>query len=324
VTVDDALAWTSRLVSSGFLPGAVIGVADPAGPIATWAGGSIAGRDVTSDDVFPLFSVTKPIVALAALREVAGGALALDTPLADAVPEVTGRHPVPLRLHHLLEHTSGISEPPLDSPDGLDRSLRTAGSLFDAGTRVSYSSLAFHGVAELIAHATRRPAEDAVRAVVTDAGAPGLSFDPVGSPHTIPDIPEGGIDYDRFLALRHPGAGMFGRIGDLLALGSALLRDDGAVLAPAALARSLVSRTSRLPQSPAPPPGLEQRRALGWVTLHGEPGTPLEVAYGHSGWAGAEFWVLPHAGLAVALLTTKADAERNGLSRTELLDALVR
>lgn len=323
MTISHATEWARDLLASGILPGLALGVATADGPVHGWAGGAIDGREVGLDDVFPLFSVTKPVVALAALREVEAGRLALDTPLTEAVPDLSGRHPVPLRLHHLLEHTSGFVEPPLDAPDGLAASLRSAGSAFAAGTRVSYSSLAFQGVAELIAHATDGPYERAVSAVARDAGADGLSFDRVIGAHAVADIPPGDIDQDRFFTLRHPGAGMFGRMSDLLALGSALLRDDGTVLGSDALARSLVSRTSGLPHDPGPV-GLEQRRALGWITLHGAPGSPLEFVYGHSGWAGAELWVLPRAGLTVALLTAKAHAERNGLNRTALLEALVR
>ena len=39
---------------------------------------------------------------------------------------------------------------------------------------------------------------------------------------------------------------------------------------------------------------------------------------------GAELWVLPHAGLTIALLTTKAHSERSGLDRSALLEALAR
>src|SRR3546814_8660470 len=54
--------------------------------------------------------------------------------------------------------------------------------------------------------------------------------------------------------LRHPGAGLMGRAEDLLAIGSALLRDDGAIVRPRTLAmmrRPLTGEIPRLEPYPA-------------------------------------------------------------------------
>uniref|UniRef100_UPI001358186E serine hydrolase domain-containing protein n=1 Tax=Agromyces humi TaxID=1766800 RepID=UPI001358186E len=122
---DHAFDWTRRHVDDGPMPNAVLGVATADGIVALDAFG---GASV--DDHYALFSITKPLVGLAALRLVEEGRLTPDTPLATAVPEFgAGRDDV-VRLRHLVSHTSGIVEPDLQTPAGLRPSLLAPGRDF--------------------------------------------------------------------------------------------------------------------------------------------------------------------------------------------------
>ena len=72
-----------------------------------------AGRAMRREAIFRLASVTKPIVAAAALRMVAGGRLRLDDPVTRFLPYFTPRSPdgsvAPITIHQLLTHTSGLT-----------------------------------------------------------------------------------------------------------------------------------------------------------------------------------------------------------------------
>jgi CubicO group peptidase (beta-lactamase class C family) len=234
---DHAFDWARRHVEHGPLPTAVLGVATDAGTVALDAFGSKGGRAASVDDHYPLFSVTKPIVGLAALRLIEAGRLTAETPLSAAIPEFGPDRDDVVRLRHLVSHTSGIIEPPLDTPGGLRPSLLAPGRDFAAGTVSRYSTIAFEGIAALIEHASGAPWERAVASVGERADATGLTFEADASSHAPVDAAGQGLDYARFAALRHPGAGLFGRAADLLAIGSALLRNDGSLIAPVTLRR---------------------------------------------------------------------------------------
>jgi len=82
-----------------------------------------AGKPVDLDTIFRLASVTKPIVAAAALRLIDLGQLALDDPVTKYLPFFTpkapdGTTPV-IRIRHLLTHTSGLSYETV--PDDVSR-----------------------------------------------------------------------------------------------------------------------------------------------------------------------------------------------------------
>jgi CubicO group peptidase (beta-lactamase class C family) len=82
-----------------------------------------AGKPVREDTIFRLASVTKPIVAAAALRLIDLGLLALDDPVTKYLPFFTpkapdGSTPV-IRIRHLLTHTSGLSYEAV--PDDVSR-----------------------------------------------------------------------------------------------------------------------------------------------------------------------------------------------------------
>ncbi len=150
-----------------------------------------AGTPMRDDALFRLSSVTKPVVAAAAMRLVAAGRIALDEPVARALPgfrpTLTDGTPAVITLRHLLSHTAGLGyrflEADGDGPyaragvsDGMDRSglslaenLRRIASVplqFAPGTSWGYS-LSMDVVGALIEAVDGRPLADAVAALVT-------------------------------------------------------------------------------------------------------------------------------------------------------------
>lgn len=150
-----------------------------------------AGTPMREDALFRLSSVTKPVVAAAAMRLVAAGRITLDEPVARWLPEfrptLTDGTPAVITLRHLLSHTAGLGyrflEADGDGPyaragvsDGMDRAglslaenLRRIASVplqFAPGTSWGYS-LALDVVGALIEAVDGRPLADAVAERVT-------------------------------------------------------------------------------------------------------------------------------------------------------------
>jgi CubicO group peptidase (beta-lactamase class C family) len=314
---DHAFDWARRHVAAGRLPTAVLGVATAEGVVALDAFGA-----ASVDDHYPLFSITKPIVGLAALRLVEEGRLTPETPLTRAIPAFgAGRDDV-VRLRHLASHTSGIVEPPLDTPRGLRPSLLAPGRDFAAGTASRYSTIAFEGIAALIEDASGAPWERSVAAVGERADATGLTFDDV-SPHAPVDAAEQGLDWPRLASLRHPGAGLFGRARDLLAIGAALLRDDGSLVSPLTAAAMRRPLTAGLPKLEPYPEARGQDWGFTWNLRHSSPGLLARDTFGHGGWSGTEFWITPSLGVCFVLLTDVGGGiTRLGLDADELHNAV--
>lgn len=321
---DHAFDWVRRHVEHGPLPTAVLGIATAEGVVALDAFGSERGRATSVDDHYPLFSVTKPIVGLAALRLIEEGRLTPDTPLTAAVPEFGSDRDDLVRLRHLVSHTSGIAEPPMETPLGLRPSLLAPGRDFAAGTMSRYSTIAFEGVAALIEHASGAPWERAVAAVGERADAPGITFDADASSHAPVDAAEQGVDYARFAALRHPGSGALARAVDVLAIGSALLRNDGSLVAPVTYDAMLRPLTAGLPKLEPYVESRGQDWGFTWNLRHSARGLLARDTFGHGGWAGAEFWITPSAGVCLVLLTNLgAGFRRLGVDSDELHNAVV-
>ena len=118
-----------------------------------------------------------------------------------------------------------------------------------------------------------------------------------------------------------PGAGVIGRAADLLALGSALLRDAGEVVQRPTLAMMRRPLTGDIPRLEPYPAERGQDWGLTWNLRTRAPGLIDRDAYGHGGWSGTEFWVHPTAGVAWVLLTNLA--ERPGVDADELDNAVI-
>jgi len=315
-----AFDWARRQVADGVLPTAVLGVATSTGVTDVAAFGASGPRVARVTDAYPLFSITKPLVGLTALRAVERGLLALDARLDGAVPAF-GTPGV--TLTHLLSHTAGIAEPPLDVAAGLRRALVEGGQDFAPGTMSRYSSIAFEGVAALVESATSTTLDENLASLAADAAMPGLTFDRDCDPHPVFGAAEQGLDYERFAELRHPGAGLLATAADMLALGAALLRDDGAVVHPSTRAAMLRPLTGSLPKLAPYPAEAGQDWGLGWNLRHSAPGLLERGVFGHGGWAGTEFWVYPELDVSFVLLTNVASPGRLGYTADPLFNAVV-
>lgn len=315
-----AFEWARRQVDSGALPTAVLGVATASGTVAVEAFGATGARKARVEDHYRLFSITKPLVGLAAARMVEAGLVTTETPLQADVPTFGTERDDVVRLRHLVSHTSGIAEPPMDAAGGLEAGLLGPRE-FAAGSASRYSTIAFEGIARMIHARTARTWDVAVAEVLDPVGATGLTLDEASNPHDVVDAADAGLDLQRFAALRHPGAGLIGRAEDLLQIGAALLRNAGEIVRPATLAMMRRPLTGDIPRLGSYTADRGQDWGFTWNLRTRAPGLIDCDVYGHSGWSGTEFWVHPSAGVAFVLLTNRAI--QPGVNLDELDNAVV-
>ena len=306
-TYSAAFDWARRQVDTGALPTAVLGVADRSGIVALDAFGATDGRPARVDDHYFLWSITKVLVGLTAARAVERGLLTPQTPLAEALPSFGQGREDAVLLRHLVSHTAGIPEPALDVRGGLRDALLAPGRDFAAGTVSRYSSVAFDGVAAMIEHAAGASWEAQLGEWTSAVGADGVTLDTDCEPHAVPDAAEKGVDMAAFAALRHPGAGAMARAGDLLAIGSALLRQGEGIVSPVTLDMMRRPITGAIPRLEPYPVERGQDWGFTWNLRTRAPGLLDRDVYGHGGWAGTEFWMHPTLGVAYVLLTNRAE-----------------
>ncbi|GKQ41852.1 serine hydrolase [Streptomyces sp. A012304] len=117
----------ARHVDDGRLPGFLLAVArgGRVAHLTTHGRRDIAaGRPVTSDTLYRIYSMTKPVTSVAALMLVEEGRLSLDDPIADHLPAFADQRvyvsgsgadmvtrPVeqPILVRHLMTHTAGLT-----------------------------------------------------------------------------------------------------------------------------------------------------------------------------------------------------------------------
>ncbi len=120
-------ALVEAYVAEGKVPGAVLGIMKPGPFRPTWmmAGTTLfeGGAPVSPDTLWRVYSMTKPVTAVAVMQQVAQGRLTIDTPLADICPEFRSMRVLvdpekslesrpaerPILVRHLLTHTAGFS-----------------------------------------------------------------------------------------------------------------------------------------------------------------------------------------------------------------------
>jgi CubicO group peptidase (beta-lactamase class C family) len=154
------------------------------------------------DGIFPLTSLSKPVTATAAMILVEEGLLGPNRPVAEYIPEFVGEGKDKVMVHHLLTHTSGLTDedvnahaekkkgsveiPPPDETQhpgvsehlflGYDTPLT-----FSPGTEQRYCTFGFELVGEIVRRVSQKSLDDFARERL---------FEPLGMKDTTYIVPE--------------------------------------------------------------------------------------------------------------------------------------
>ena len=160
-----------RLLGQGASPGLGLGVRQP-GRTFFVCGGEVlsgGGRQVNFKTRFPMGCLIKPLLGLVCLELHQAGALDVDAPVAEYLPEFRRPKGVPIRLSHLLSHTAGYCEPRAASArwvltweDLLDH-LSVAPQLSEPGKVWSYCHTGHAILARVVERSAGEPAINLVR-----------------------------------------------------------------------------------------------------------------------------------------------------------------
>ncbi len=176
-------------VESGLTPALQVLVARRGVIVLHEAWGRLGPEDdappLTHDSVFGTGSLTKAVTATAIMCLVEDGLLSLNRPVQGYVPEFEGAGKAAVLVHHLLTHTSGLSDEDLDThfvaglregriapvkplPNVTEQEilhLRGFDALYDAplskppGTDMTYCSYGYRLLAEVVSRVAGQPAD---------------------------------------------------------------------------------------------------------------------------------------------------------------------
>ncbi|MFN8629528.1 MAG: serine hydrolase domain-containing protein [Chloroflexota bacterium] len=330
--LDHAVGVATARARAGELPFEIVGVANADGTIrldAMTAPG--AARRIGTNAVCLLASITKPIVATAAMRLVQDGVIGLRAPLADWLPELRDDARAAITPWHVLTHTTGIDEGSIEDliRDGIDREALVAHVLAmlpsrPLGSQYAYMTLPFELLAIAMERATGEDLTAILRRLVLEPlGMASTAFDPraAGLADRMAPVTVGSWEgtrllgsedpavaaalVDRYSALRLAGGGLWSTADDLLRFGRAMLR-GGELDGERVLSRVFVDLMTR--ETTVDGVGREANPlqngayALGW----GKPGVASPAspsAFGHGGKSGTKLWIDPGHDLVYVYLS---------------------
>jgi CubicO group peptidase (beta-lactamase class C family) len=345
-SLGEAFRLLEGFVNEGLFPGGVLHVTRRGTPVGLHAVGLARREPHAKADpttIFPLFSMTKPLVATLVLCAVDDGTLALDEPVARFLPGFEAHGKGGITLRHLLTHSAGIPVSPgpdllcFSSSTAFSQTLHALAPDTPAGTRAVYhGQTAFALLGAVFERAAATPLPQALRERVLEPLEMRSTYLPlppeveprVALVYTHPSDREDerwaeAVNGPIFRAAGHPAGGAYGTAEDLGrflrcwlgegALGSRrLLRVE---TARQALRIQLPGVREGVPLWPGMPPGLRDVElgpttwGLGW-RLRGEPPEPLfgfsaasPRAFGHAGLSCVLCWADPERALTFVLLT---------------------
>lgn len=340
---NSVVALANHLCQSGDIPCAAIAT----GTESTIEGLAHVGLQrpgepgaLRDDAIFLVASITKPIVAMAALQLMERGLMTLADRVSDTIPEFGREGKYGVELRHLLTHTSGL---PDMLPDNLDlrKAHATLGRYvertceealtFPPGRNVQYQSMGFAILGEIMRRVTGRSCSQWLSDELlkplgmqdSSLGAPDSWFEGKNSlvarvPLAIvPESQIGGEDWNwnsrYWRQLGAPWGGLLTSAQDLARFAQFMLRMGTAasgerLLSPSAISAATRNQLECMREVPeierrCRPWGLGWR--LDWPAHSANFGDLLGPrTYGHWGATGTVLWIDPDAGTFALILTT--------------------
>lgn len=282
------------------------------------------------DAIFPLTSLSKPVTATAAMILVEEGLLGPNRPVAEYIPEFIGAGKDKVMVHHLLTHTSGLTDedvnahgdkkkrsveipPPEETQHpgigeylflGYDTPLT-----YSPGTEQRYCTFAFELVGEIVRRISGQSLDDFARERL---------FEPMGMKDTAYIIPEpvgqrvvkrpadgplAWIDGREFQETPRAALGAYSTAMDLAAFGQMFLNrgryGDARILSPVTVAEMTRNQVPGISARFVDEYFPEAGSGFAWFIRENKKvvdyGEPLQSAktFAHSGAGGVFIWVDP-------------------------------
>jgi uncharacterized protein YbbC (DUF1343 family)/CubicO group peptidase (beta-lactamase class C family) len=325
--IDDAI---QQAIDEHRLPGAVVWV-EHGGEIYWKAYGKRSlvptVETMTRDTIFDAASLTKVLAATPAIMLlVERGKVNLDAPVSTYIPEYSGDKEK-ISVRELMTHTSGL--PPDVSTrtnwHGTETALHLAAAMklqSAPGTAFRYSDINFFTVGEIVARVSGRPLDQfCAREIYGPLKMTDTGFLPLQSkiPRIAPtEMTDGvmlrGTVHDptaRFMGGVAGHAGLFTTAADMARFARMMLNMgelDGV--------RIFQAETVKMMTRVQTPPGMEDRRGLGWDIDSGFSSPrgqhfPLG-SYGHTGFTGTAFWIDPFSKTFFIFLSNRVHPDGKG------------
>jgi CubicO group peptidase (beta-lactamase class C family) len=292
-----------------------------------------APQPVQAETIFLIASLTKPVVATAAMLLVERGRLLLEDMVSALLPEFGGEDRQKTRVLHLLTHTSGL-------PDMLPQNValrqehapceefvrRTCSTplLFAPGKECRYQSMGIALLGAIIERLSGQPLRSYMqREILAPLGMAdsflGLgALSPARTAQVVLSPEEQALDWTWNSAywrdLGAPWGGMHATVGDYARILQAFLEGGSPILSRNTVQTMLANHIATMP-SLAERLRLEQGWGLGWRLnvprgAHGLAELASPRTFGHAGATGTTAWADPETGLVCVLFTTQPTAGR--------------
>ncbi len=314
--IENAPAVAEEAVTAGDYATAVLAVANRESVM--WRHVVPGNAQIAWDSIFPVASITKPVVVTALMQLVERGRAVLSDPVAEYLPEFAQDGKEGVTLWHLVTHTSGLEEPAskqicelFDRREPVSTFLEIAyraGLSFKPGTRWSYSGLTFTVLGELITQISGQPYPEFMREhIFAPLAMTDTSFAPQLERLAPVNMFRSHEDFTYFNTLATPAGGLYSTSDDLVRFGRTFLNkgkledvrllSEGTVTTMTRVHTEGIMATESGKQRPA-------YAGLGWG-MRSPYGNVLgsERAYGHAGASGSWLWIDPEWNLVFALLS---------------------
>lgn len=309
--IDAVFAPVAQAISSGKIPGAVLGILGKDGTRHIRHAGAAQlvpnRREMTEDKIFDLASLTKVLLTTpAVLRLVAEGRIDLDDPISAAISDlyqyVAGHALRKITVRQCLSHQSGLPavEPIYtwgSNPDTLKALVLQKD--WPLGANV-YSDINFIWLGLLIERLTGKSLRDLAVEAGFQAGASPDQAVATENCQWRGRVISGEVHDENAFSLGGISghAGLFGTVDQVLDAADAILK--GTWLPKAALAAMVESQS--------------EQRALGWERRYagwtgGSLCSPRTI--GHTGFTGVGLWIDLERGHAWTLLTNRVHPSRH-------------
>lgn len=315
-------------VQQGKLPNIAIGCSNREQTLWTHV---VPGADgVLIDSLFPIASITKPIVATAVMQLVEQGRLLISDTVASFVPEFAQQGKERITVWHLLTHTGGLIEEgerllrlvAQRAPAAAYLDVACAASLrFEPGTQYEYGNLGFVLLAELITRISGQPYPAYLREhMFAPLGMSDTDFGPVDRSRAAPSHNFGdAATQEYYHTLATPHGGLWSSAADLLRFGRVFLNNgqspDYRLLSPAAWAAMTKLHTGGL-QRLVDGQLKQAVSGLGWAKpMPTSVILASERSFGHGGSTGCFIWIDPAADLVFVLLSSQWGSDHSVAQR---------